>query len=93
MATGAVGNERNTGFSHQFRRCCRLTFGDLTEAEAVADRDLAPEAQRTGAGADFVDVEKAHLARFVQVDVEPDAVSLRDREDAVELALWVAVDF
>ena len=40
-----------------------------------------------------MDIEEAHLARLVQVDVQPDAVPCRDPEDAVQLALGIAIDF
>ena len=58
----------------------------------MADRHLAAETERLGAGTDLLDIEEAHLARLVQVNVEPDAVPRRDREDAVELPLRVAVN-
>src|SRR5207247_10469483 len=70
----------------------RFPLGDAAEAEAVADRHLAAEAECPGAGTDLLDIEQAHLARFVQVDVKPDAVPRRDREDAVELPFRVAVN-
>ena len=38
-----------------------------------------------------MDIKEAQLA-LVQVNIEPDAVPRRDREDAVELPLRVAVD-
>jgi hypothetical protein len=56
------------------------------------NRDLAAQAQRAGAGTDLLDIEQPHLARLVQVDVEPDAMVRGDREDAVELALRIAID-
>ena len=59
----------------------------------MADRDLAAQAQRAGAGTDLLDIEEAHLARLVQVDVEPDTMPCGDRKDAVELPLRVAIDF
>ena len=58
----------------------------------MADRHLAAETERLRAGADLLDIEEAHLARLVQVDVEPDTVPCRDRENAVELPFGVAVD-
>src|SRR5262249_13802700 len=36
---------------------------------------------------------EAHLARLMQVYVQPDAMSFRDAEYAVELAFGVAIDF
>src|SRR6202008_5052669 len=42
--------------------------------------------------ADLLDVEQAHLTRLVQVNVEPNAVPRRDREDTVELPLRVTVN-
>jgi hypothetical protein len=58
-------------------------LGDAAEAEAVADRDVTVETECRRTGTDFLDIEKAHLAGLVQVDVQPDAVSCRDRKDAV----------
>ena len=87
-----MGDEGNTGFGHRFRRGRGLAFGDVTEAETVADRDLAAQAQRAGAGTDLLDIEEAHLARLVQVDVEPDTMPFGDGEDAVELTLGIAID-
>jgi len=43
----------------------------------VADRHLAGETERLGAGADLLDIEEAHLARLVQVNVELREVSNR----------------
>jgi hypothetical protein len=45
-----------------------------------------------GAGTDLLDIEEAHLARLVQVDVEPDTMPRGDGEDTVELALGIAID-
>src|SRR5712691_8294458 len=95
-----MGDEGNAGCSHRFRRGRGLAFGDVPEAETVADRDLATQAQRAGAGTDLPDIEEPHLARLVQVDVEPDTMPRGDGEDAVELtpcsrqgqALGIAVD-
>ena len=90
---GAVGDQRDTRLGHRLRGLCRFPLGDAAEAEAVADRHLAAETERLGAGTDLLDIEEAHLARLVQVDVEPDSVPRRDREDAVELSLGIAIDF
>ena len=78
-----MGDQCHTGLGHHFRRGRGLLFSDVAEAETVADRDLAAKPQRLGAGADLVDVEQTHLARLVQVDVEPHAVACCDRKDAV----------
>src|SRR4029077_7106026 len=51
------------------------------------------ETERLGAGTDLLDIEEAHLAGLVQMDVESDAVPCRYREDAVELPLGIAIDF
>ena len=92
QTAGAVRNQRDTRLGHRFRGLCRFPLGDAAEAEAVADRHLAAETERLGAGTDLLDIEEAHLARLVQVDVEPDPMPCRDREDAVELPFGVAVD-
>jgi hypothetical protein len=38
---GTMRDERNAGFRHRFRRRGGFAFGDVAEAETVADRDLA----------------------------------------------------
>jgi alkanesulfonate monooxygenase SsuD/methylene tetrahydromethanopterin reductase-like flavin-dependent oxidoreductase (luciferase family) len=48
-----------------------------------ARRHLAAEAERLGAGKYLLDVEQAHLAQFVQVNVEPNVHECRDRTAAV----------
>jgi hypothetical protein len=95
-----VGDEGDAGLGDCFRRGRVLLLGDVAEAETVADRDLAAQAQGAGAGTDLLDMEEAHLARLVQVNVEPDTVPCRDGKDAVELtpcssqgqALGIAID-
>src|ERR1700730_5924604 len=62
------------------------------EAKAMADRHFAGETERLSAGADLLDIEEAHLARLLQMNVEPNAAPRSDREDAVELPLRVAVN-
>src|SRR5271169_5450716 len=89
---GAMGDQRNAGLGHHFRRGRGLLFGDVAEAETVANRDLAAQAQRACPGTDLLDIEEAHLAGLVQVDVEPDTVPRGDRKDAVELPLGIAID-
>src|SRR5690349_2941333 len=74
----------------------------IVAAASVAFRSVTPPRQkpwlivtlppRLGAGADLLDIEQAHLAQLVQVNVEPNAVPRRDREDTVELSFRVAVD-
>ena len=59
----------------------------------MADCYLAAKTERLGASANLLDIEEAHLARLVQVDVEPGPVPRRHREDAVQLALGIAIDF
>ena len=76
--TGAVGDERDAGVSHRLRGFDRFPLGDPAEAEAMADRHLAGETERPGAGTDLLDIEEAHLARLVQMNVEPNAVPCRD---------------
>ena len=71
-------DERDAGVSHRLRGFDRFPLGDPAEAEAVADRHLAAETERLGAGAGLLDVEQAYLARLVQVNVEPNAVPRRD---------------
>ena len=58
----------------------------------MADRHAAGQAERRGAVGDHLDRQRTHLAAVVQVDVDAAAVARRDREDAVELRLRVAVD-
>ena len=58
----------------------------------MADRHRATEAERRRALADLLQVADAELAGLVQVNVEPDAAPFGDGEDAVELALGIAVD-
>ena len=87
-----MGDQCHTGLGHHFRRGRGLLFSDVAEAETVADRDPAAQSQRAGAGTDLLDIEEAHLARLVQVYVEPDAMPDGDLEDAVELTLRVAID-
>src|SRR3984957_7141989 len=48
-------------------------------------RHLAGETERLNAGADLLDIEEAHLARLVQMNVDPNAAPRRDCEDAVAL--------
>jgi hypothetical protein len=62
---------------------CRFPLGDAAETESVADRDVTVETECRRTGTDFLDIEKAHLAGLVQVYVQPDAVSCRDRKDPV----------
>lgn len=88
-----MGRQRDTCCCHHVGGFARFAFGDAAQTEAMADRHLAAKTERFGASANLLDVEQAHLARLVQVDVEPDAAPHRDREDAIELALGVAVDF
>ena len=87
-----MGDEGNAGFSHRLSRGGGLAFGYVSQAEAMADRDLAAQAQRAGAGTDFMDIEQPHLARLVQMDVETDAMSIGNSKNAVELALGVAIN-
>ncbi len=65
---------------------------EFAQAEAVADRDLALETRRQGALGDAAQFEGPERAAVVKVDVDPDAVFLRDAEDDAEVALHVAVD-
>ena len=73
------GDERDAGLSHRLRGVGHFPLGDPAEAEAVADRHFAGETDRLGAGTDLLDIEEAHLARLVQMNVEPNAVRLRYR--------------
>jgi hypothetical protein len=88
-----VRHQRDARLGHRLSGLYCFPLGDAAEAETMADRHLAAETERLGAGTDLLDIEKAHLARLVQVDVEPDSVPRRDREDAVELSLGIAIDF
>src|SRR5580704_10746263 len=89
----ALGDESDAGFCHCLGGNGRLPLGDIAEAKAVADRDLAAEAQGFRPGTDLMDIEQPHFARLVQMDIEPDAMPRSDGKDAVELPLRVAVDF
>jgi len=64
-----MGDERDAGLSHCPRGLGCFPLGNAAEAETVADRYLAAQAQRAGAGADLVNNEQPHLARLVQVGV------------------------
>jgi hypothetical protein len=89
--TGANVSGRDP-LSHRLGGLDRFPLCDPAEAKAVADRHFAGETERLGAGADLLDIEEAHLARLVQMNVEPNAAPRRDREDTVELPLRVAVN-
>ena len=65
---------------------------DLAERIGVAHRDVSLHAERARARDDLLDLEHAEHVRVVQVDVDVDAVPLRDAEHHVELRLDVAVD-
>lgn len=63
-----------------------------SEAEGVADRDLALHPERTYAFDCQVDREGAHLSSLVQMEVDGTAVFLGQVENRIEMALWISVD-
>ena len=80
---GPVGDQRDTGLGNHRSGLCHFSLRDTAEAEAMADRHFTAKPEPVGAGTDLLDIEEAHLARLVQVDVEPHAVACCDRKDAV----------
>ena len=63
-----------------------------TKAECVADDHLPLHPQGDGSFDDQLHRERAHLTRFVQMDIHAAPEFLGEAEHRVEMALWVAVD-
>ncbi len=66
--------------------------GNVAEPVGVADGDAALHAERARPCRDLLDLERTEHAAVMEMDVDIDAVLLRNAEDHVEMALDIAVE-
>ncbi len=89
---GPVGHDRDAGFRQRLGGPAKLRIADAAEREGVADRDLAAKPGEFRPPGDLAELRAAERPGIVEMDVDADAVFLRDAEDRVELPLHVVVD-
>ena len=87
-----IGHDGDAVVHEQVDEVAQLGLVHHAEAKRVADRDLARESQRPRALGDHANLERAELARVVQMDVHARAMAPGDAEDDVELPLRIPID-
>lgn len=89
---GRIGHDRDARRRQDVGGARRLVPIDVAQRIGVADRDLALHTGGGGAGSDAAELVDALPSRFVQVNVDPDAVPCGDTEHHVEVRIGIAVE-
>ncbi len=91
-AARCVGHDGDAARGQRVGGALHDVVGRGAQRIGVADGDMAGHAECAGARGDLFDLEDAEHARIMQMDIDVDAVPVRDAEHHVEVFLHIAVE-
>ena len=91
MGAGGIRQNRNPRLRELICRPLRDITWNLTQRIGVTDRHPAAKPDRLRAPRDLLDFEHTEQIAVVQMDVDADAMTLRDVEDSIEMSRDIPV--